>query len=349
MVSMDLSLVCSHARSRVLAKARVLLAASLALSVAGALGAERQKVRIAVGSRPGNIVYLHIDLARALGYFEQEGLDASFRYFEGGTPAAEALASREYDVSANSIDHAITLRASGQQLQMVASFTDLPCVTLVVRKDLRPQIRSERDLKGRRIGVTAIGAGTHVLAASILHHAGYTLRDVEIVPVSSGDLFIAAMAQKRIDVGMATDPTTTRLLLSGEASILLDMTTRDETSLIFDGPYQFTGLLTRPDVIRDHPALVQAVVNAMVKAARYIRTHNAAEITGNLPPAIVGDRYIYVKSLEHSRPGFARDAAITPAAVANNIQSQITFGFDLPASSRDPAIFINDRFVRTAR
>jgi NitT/TauT family transport system substrate-binding protein len=326
----------------------LLLAGFVAVCLSAASAAGKEKVRIAVGSKPGNLVYLHIDLARALGYFEQEGLDASFRYYDAGTAAAEALVSKEYDFSANSIDHAIKLRGSGKQLQMVASFADLPCVTLVVRKDLRPQIRSERDLKGRRIGVTAIGAGTHVLAASILHHAGYSLHDVEIVPVGSGDSFIAAMAQKRIDVGMATDPTTTRLLLSADASILLDMTTPDETSLIFNGPYQFTGLLTRPDVIRDRPTVAQAVVNAMVNTARYIRGHSAAEIAAKLPPAIVGDRYIYVKSLEHSRPSFAKDGMITPAAVANNIQSQITFGLDLPASSRDPALFINDRFARAA-
>jgi NitT/TauT family transport system substrate-binding protein len=324
------------------------LCAFLVWTLTGASGAGKEKVRIAVGSKPGNIVYLHIDLARALGYFEQEGLDASFRYYDAGTAAAEALVSREYDLSANSIDHAIKRLDGGEQLQMVASFTDLPCVTLVVRKDLRPQIRSERDLKGRRIGVTAIGAGTHVLAASILRHAGYSLRDVEIVPVGSGDSFIAAMAQKRIDVGMATDPTTTRLLLSAEASILMDLTTTDETSLIFDGPYQFTGLLTRPDMIRDHPATVQAVVNAMVKAARFIRGHSAAEIAANLPQGIVADRYIYVKSLEHSRPSFARDAMITPAAVANTIQSEIAFGLEMPVSSRAPALFINDRFARAA-
>ena len=204
-------------------------------------------MRLAIGSASrGNIVYLQIDLARALGYFEQEGLDLNIRYFDAGTAAAQALASREYDFSGNAIDHAIKLGAGGQELQMVASFTDLPCVTLVVRKDLRPQIRSIRDLKGRRIGVTALGAGTHVLAASILRKAGHSLRDAEVVPVGSGDELIDAMTRKRIDVGMATDPTTTRLLLSGQGSVLLDMTTAEETSLIFSGPYQFTGLLTRP-------------------------------------------------------------------------------------------------------
>jgi len=326
----------------------LLAAVAISATVLANADGHKEKVRLAVGSQPGNLVYLHIDLARALGYFEQEGLDVSFRYFDAGTAAAEALNAREYDFSANSIDHAIKLRSKGVQAQMVVSFTDLPCVTLVVRKDLRRQIRSDRDLKGRRIGVTAVGAGTHVLAASVLHHAGYTLRDVEIVPVGSGDSFINAMEQKRIDVGMATDPTTTRLLLSGEASILLDMTNPDETSMIFNGPYQFTGLLTRPDVIRDRPAVAQAMVNVMVKAARFIRGHSAAEIAASLPASIVGDRYIYVKSLEHSRPSFAKDGTLTPAAVANDIQSQITFGLDLPQSSRDPMLFLNDKFARGA-
>jgi NitT/TauT family transport system substrate-binding protein len=323
---------------------RVLLLAGT-LAAVSAAGAAKEKVRLAVGSRPGNLVYLQIDLARALGYFEQEGLDVNTQYFDGGTPAAQALASKAYDFSANSIDHAIKLRETGSELVMVASFIDLPGVTLVVRKDLRPQIRSTRDLKGRRVGVTAIGAGTHVLAASVLHNAGYSLQDVEIVPVGSGNSLIAAMVEKRIDVAMATDPTTTRLLLSGEGSILLDMTGPDETGLIFNGPYQFTGLMTRPDVIRDHPALVQAMVNAIVKANRFISGHSAAEIAARLPAPIVGDRYIYVKSLEHSRPGFSKDGTVTPRAVENNIQSQITFGLVPKTRSLDPALFINDRFV----
>src|SRR5215469_10554275 len=88
------------------------LSGLLVLALAGAANpdARKEKVRVAVGSQPGNIVYLHIDLARSLGYFEQEGLDAVFHYFDAGTAAAEALNAQEYDFSANSIDHAIKLR-----------------------------------------------------------------------------------------------------------------------------------------------------------------------------------------------------------------------------------------------
>jgi len=318
----------------------------LSLSLAGT--APKRKVRLAVGSKPGNIVYIQVDLAHALGYFTEQGLAVDFEYFEGGTPAAQALASRKAEFSGNSIDHAINLRSEGKALTMVASFTNLPTVTLVIRRDLRPQIRSISDLKGRRIGVTAIGAGTHVLAASILKKAGYSLSDIEVVPVSAGASLISAIKQKQIDGAIATDPATTQLLMSGDASLLLDMVTFAETQRVFTGEYQFTGLMTRPDVIAAHPELVQSMVNAIVKTNQFIATHSAADISAALPPGIVQDRYIYVKSLEHSRPSISRDGMVTRTGVANNLQSQITFGSVQASAGLDPNTFFDMRFVTKA-
>ncbi len=308
----------------------------------------KAKFRLAVGSKPGNIVYLQVDLARALGYFAEEGLDVDFEYFAGGTAAAKALASGRAEFSGNSIDHTIKLRAEGKDLKMVASFTILPTVTLVVRRDLRAQIRSIKDLKGRRLGVTAIGAGTHVLAASILKKAGYSLADVVVVPVGSGKPLIDKMKQKEIDAAMATDPTTTELLMAGEGSLLLDMVTFEETQRIFSGEYQFTGVLTRQDVIAAHPQLVQRVVNVFVKTNQFIATHSAADIAARLPASIVQDRYIYVKSLEHSRPSLSKDGMVTRNGVANNLQSQITFASIQPSAALDPTTSFDMRFVLKA-
>jgi len=121
---------------------RYILALCLActlLGASGAPGSAKNKIHLAVGSKPGNIVYLQVDLARALGYFAEKGLDFEFEYFDGGTGAAAALASGHVEFSGNSIDHAMKLRAEGKDLKMVASFTSLPTVTLVVRRDLGPE------------------------------------------------------------------------------------------------------------------------------------------------------------------------------------------------------------------
>src|SRR5258708_10310834 len=162
--------------------------ASLALAlVAVTYGrASKPRVRFAVGSRPGNLVYLPLDLARAQDYFAEEGIEAELVHFDGGTEAARALAAGQADFSGNSIDHAVELRASGCELKMVASFTTLPTVTLVIRRDLKQQIRTIQDLKGRKLGVTAIGAGTHVLAAYILKKSGGSIAAAESSSVRSG-------------------------------------------------------------------------------------------------------------------------------------------------------------------
>ena len=314
------------------------------LATAALAGEPASKVRLAVGSRPGNLVYLQIDLARTLGYFTSEGLDVEYQHFQGGTGASDALVSGKAEFSGNSIDHAIELRARGADLRMIASFTSLPTVTLVVRRDLRPRIRTVRDLKGTRLGVTAVGAGTHVLAAWILKKAGCPPDSVTFVPVGAGRSLIDAMQNKNIDAAMATDPTTTELLMSGQASILLDLVTYDETQRVFTGGYQFTGLMTRPDVVARHPEWAQKMVNAIVKADRFIASHSAAEISA----ALGQNSYIFVKSLEHSRPAFSKDGRVTAEAVANNIQSQIAFG-SIPAAVRlVPASFFDMSFVERA-
>ncbi len=309
----------------------------------------RKTVHLAVGSMPGNIVYLQIDLARALHYFEDAGIDVHIDSLRKGADAANDLLSRRVNFSANSIDHVITLGSNGGNLKMVASFTDLPTVTLVVRRDLRSQIRSIAGLKGRRIGVTSFGSGTHVLLASILKKSGYSLKDVTVSSVGAGDSLIAAMKQKQIDAALSTDPTTIRLLLDGEASLLLDMVTFEETQRVFSGSYQFTGLLTRQDVIERDPELVRKMVAVMVRANHYIATHSAAEIAAALPPDIVGDRYIYIKSLEHARPAFSRDGLVTPESIANNVQSLITFGSIQGGNPINPATFYDMSFVKQAQ
>jgi NitT/TauT family transport system substrate-binding protein len=135
--------------------------------------------------------------------------------------------------------------------------------------------------------------------------------------------------------------------MDGEGSLLLDMVTPEETQRIFTGSYQFTGLLTREDLIRQDPELVQKMVDVMVRADHFIAQHSAVEIAAALPPAIVGDRFVYIKSLQNSRPALSRDGVVTADSVANNIQSLITFG-SLRGQPLDPSAYYDMTFVHRA-
>ncbi|WP_353072111.1 ABC transporter substrate-binding protein [Tunturiibacter gelidoferens] len=318
---------------------------SLAPAIAAVRHAPRISVRLAVSSRPGNIVYLQLDLAKALHYFKDEGLDVQFKFYEGGPNTAKALEDGQVEFSGNSIDHAVYTRNAPRPLKMLAAFTDLPAVTLTVRRSLRAQIRSIKDLRGRRIGIAALNSGTHVILASVLKSAGVPLDAVSIIPVGHTDQMIAAMKRGDIDAAVSTDPAAMRLLISGNASLLLDLVTYEETQRVFTGSYAFTGLMTRSDVIAHRQAVVQGMVNAVIRANQFIATHSAADIADALPMSAKHDRYVFVKSIEHTRPSFSKDGIVTAEGVANNIKSQKALGLVASDQTLDPSEFFDMRFA----
>src|SRR5204863_388482 len=78
------------------------------------------------------MVYLPTALAKAKGYFAEEGLDVEILDIKGGgSQAASALIGGSVDFSANAIDHAIKARTRGKDLIAVHSHVRLPVMGLV--------------------------------------------------------------------------------------------------------------------------------------------------------------------------------------------------------------------------
>lgn len=310
-----------HALRRWTQCAQVLLAMSAL--IAGAQNPGRRSglrpMTIAGNGHSGIIDHLPLDIAFALHYFEDEGLSPHLLNVEGASAAASAVLSGKAQFSVNSLDHAMALNSKSVHLVMVASFTHLPSVSLLVRRPQRGVIRSVKDLRGHSIGISAISSGTYPILNSILEDAGLTPASVHIVPLGVGDQFINAVRSGKVDAAITTDPTALSLLIDANCSLLLDLVTSDETQRIFHGDYQFTGLLTRSDTIEKDPALVQSAVNAVSRAEQYLATHSAAEIASVLPPQTVGDRFLFIKSIQHTRSAFSPDARMRQENIDNSI------------------------------
>ena len=63
---------------------RSLAAAASALAIAAAAAQGAERVAFGVGAAPGASVYIQVDIAKALGYFQQEEVEAQFQHFKGG-------------------------------------------------------------------------------------------------------------------------------------------------------------------------------------------------------------------------------------------------------------------------
>ena len=121
-------------------------------------------------------------------------------------------------------DHCVDLQAKGKFVESVVQISQAPGeVELVSTK--HPEIKSPADFKGKSLGVTGLGSSTNFLTQYLAVKNGVKLGEFTSVPVGAGDTFIAAMQQDKIQAGMTTEPTISRLLKTGEAKILVDMRT----------------------------------------------------------------------------------------------------------------------------
>src|SRR5437762_2656759 len=129
-----------------------------------------------------------------------------------------------------------------------------------------------------RRGVTELGSGTQTLTTALLHKVGITPDQVHFVPVGAGDTFIAALQQGRIDAGMTTEPTISRILSTGVGKVLVDLRSPQSTQAALGGPYPIISLFMNNTYVSSHQDAVQNLVNAYAKTLRWMHTHTAEQI-----------------------------------------------------------------------
>lgn len=310
---------------------------------------KKEKVTVAVGAEHA-IVYLPFDVAAALGYYEEEGLDVDLQYFRGGSASASALIGGSAEFSGNAIDHALKAQIKGKELRMVVNFMDLPCVTLVARKDLEGELKTPADLKGRKVGITRKGSATHILAVYVVKQAGLSAEDIEIVDVGAATM-PAALEAREVDAAWGAAPYTTQVIKAGKAFPLVDLCQPEQAKAAIGGKAAFTGMLTRGDVIEKRPEVVQKMVNAIVKAQKFITSHTAEEIVAVLPKEVTGeDVETYIEALQANLPAFNRNGGITPReGLERVVDLHRTFGTLKPEDTVDIDALYDNTFAEKAQ
>ncbi|ARQ61709.1 UNVERIFIED_ORG: NitT/TauT family transport system substrate-binding protein [Rhizobium etli] len=283
----------------------LMAAASLTTSAAHAA----DKITIMVGGYEKQI-YLPAKLAESLGYFKDEGLDVELLNEAAGVDAENQLLAGAVQGVVGFYDHCVDLQAKGKFVESIVQFSQAPGEVEMVSSK-HPEIKSPADFKGKSLGVTGLGSSTNFLTLFMASKAGLKPGDVVTIPVGAGGTFIAAMQQDQIHAGMTTEPTISRMIKTGEASVLVDMRTVEATRQALGGTYPAASLYMETSWVEEHKEEAQKLANAFVKTLKYINTHSAAEIADKMPKDFyVGDKDGYIKALEESKGMFTPDGVM---------------------------------------
>jgi NitT/TauT family transport system substrate-binding protein len=311
---------------------------------------EKKKITIAVGGK-SLFYYLPLTIAERNGYFKEEGLDVEIPDFAGGAKALQALVGGSADMVSGAFEHTINMQAKKQPIKAVVLQAGYSSIVLVMPKDKAAKYQSGKDLKGLKIGVTAPGSSTNMFVNNLLAKAGLKPNDVSIVGVGAGAGAVAAMEKGEIDAMSNLDPVISTLEASGKFVAVADSRTEKGMKEIYGGDYLASCIYANEDFVKKNPITTQAVVNAMVKANRWIAKATPEQIMAAVPEAyLAGNRSVYKAALLKNMLGYSLDGQMNMKAAQNvyNVLKQFEPSVIAAGSSINLAATFDNSFAQKA-
>ena len=332
---------------------RALAAAALLLAACGPAGGEEAKpessrVRLAVGGKPA-LFYLPLTVTERLGYFRDAGLEVEISDFPGGARALQALIGGSADVVTGAYDHSIQMQAKNQAIVAVVQLGEFPGYVLAVLTGKAQGYRSPADLKGMKIGVTAPGSSTQFMAQHLMVKHGLKRDDASFVGIGASASAVAAVQRGEIDAIVNVDPVINLLQSQGLIKVVADTRTLAGTRDVFGGAYPAAVLYAPRAFIEEKPRTTQALVNALVRALKWIADRSAQEVAAVMPPDYaLGNPALYQQSIKTSLPMYSRDGRFSRDAAETAYAVLKAFDPDVGSAKVDVAATYTNAFVEKA-
>jgi NitT/TauT family transport system substrate-binding protein len=219
------------------------------------------------------------ETAKRQGLFEKEGIKAELTIYRSGAETFEAMAAGAADLQLNSAALIAAGRTKGVATKAVAGAAlGYYGWYLMVKED--SPIKKPEDLDGKKVGITAAGSASDVLAR-------WTMQNRKIkfttVPLGGGGL-VPNMLSGNVDAVVLYSPLSFQVMMKKQGRSLIDFGA--------SVPQHLSGLWIATDkYIKEKPQNIQKVLNALFGGVVYLQTHRddavklIAEID-DIPPEV---------------------------------------------------------------
>jgi NitT/TauT family transport system substrate-binding protein len=265
----------------IVSRRRVLTLAAVAL-VATPAAAQAETIRVGLPTKtywPTTVA----ETAVRQKLFEKEGLTAELTIFRSGAETFEGMAAGAADIILDPPSLVSAGRKKGVMSKIVAnaSIGNFGWQLMVPAKSTL----DVKDLGGKKVGITAAGSGSDLLAL-------WTIQDKKVdftrVPVGGGGL-VPNLLAGNVDAAVVYSPLSFQILKSGEARTILDYATAVPPNLT-------AGWIVLDKFAAEKPQVVQKALNALYGAIAFMRANRDATVKliadlYEIPPEIAALEY----------------------------------------------------------
>jgi ABC-type nitrate/sulfonate/bicarbonate transport system substrate-binding protein len=195
-------------------------------------------------------------LAKEGGYYQKYGVNATMVF--GVHPAGIAMVvSNEAQATNYPMEQAMQAASLDGSLVIMGSPMNRGLFAMMTKND----VKSVKDLKGKRFGVSQLGDPPYNFAVAILSKNGLTSRDVQWIPLGTdGNGRVAALVSGRVDATMLPPPAYFKLESQGFKEIA---NLADYQDLYAPMAYVF-----RKSVIAANPKLPELLIKAQAEGIK---------------------------------------------------------------------------------
>ena len=335
---------------RIFASAGAVAVAALAMPALRAQPRlEKSKLALAVGGKAA-FYYLPLTISEQLGFFRAEGLDIQISDFAGGARALQAVVEGSADVCSGAYEHTINLQSKNQMFQAFVLQGRAPQIAFGVSVKKMPDYKSIADLRGKKIGVSAPGSSTNMMASLVLSRGGLKASDVSFVGVGTAAGALLALRSGQIDAISNTDPVMTMLEQKGEVKIISDTRTLKGTLEVFGGTMPAACLYAPMEFVQKNPNTCQAMTNAIVRGLKWLQTSGPGDIIETVPESyLLGDRALYLASFNKIRESISLDGMIPEDGPRTALKALASFDPAIKPEKIDLAKTYTNEFSRRAK
>jgi NitT/TauT family transport system substrate-binding protein len=316
---------------------------------AGAGHASVRRLVVAVDDKTA-LAYLPLTIADRLGYFLSEGIALEIKEHADAPAAWASVQGGSAQLFSGAYAFTLAQRARDEYLASFVLQGLAPQIVFGVSQRTLKAFRFERHLRGRRVGVTALGSASHHVAQLVLARGGLTDTDVRFVALPDPAAALAAFQRGELDAIAYPDPLITRLEQAGELRILVDTRTVRGSEALFGGPYPAACLAAPAAWLAANADLCQGTANAMVHAMKWLQTAGPSDINKAVPESYFqGDRALYLAAFERTRESWAPDGMMPPAGPGNVAKMMARFAEEPLAENLNVSSTYTNQFAIKAK
>jgi len=206
------------------------------------------------------------------------------------------------------------------------------------------------ELKGKKIGVSAPGSSTNMVANLVLSRGGLKAGEVTYIGVGVAAGALTALRSGQIDAISNTDPVMTMLEQKGDVKLISDTRTLRGTHDIFGGPMPAGCLYAPAEFVRKYPNTCQALANAIVRALKWLQTAGPSDIIKTVPETyLLGDRALYLASFDKVRESIAVDGIVPADGPKTALAAIASFDPSVKAEKIDLGKTYTNQFAQRAK